>query len=165
MNEFDNLEGMLSKKREDDASRPEKIRQSRARAKERLEQMLKDSDFIARLDSIVEWMNTKSGSSFSSTHAVKLTPFFPTLDYHFLSYRIDQRVFFFKKEYFQIEVQARYQLISNIETWELTDKYVLEVQVRSGKKGNFVTYDSEEEFFDKFKAMLVRNIDNHASFK
>lgn len=165
MSEFDDLEGMLSKKREDDASRPEIARQSRAKAKEKLEQMLKESDFIARLDSIVEWMNAHSGISFSSTHAVKLTPFFPRLDYHFLSYRIDQRVFFFKKEYFQIEVHKRYQTTINQDPWELKGKDFLEVQVRSDKKGNFTTYGSEEEFFDKFKAMLVRNLDNHANFK
>ena len=42
---------------------------------------------------------------------------------------------------------------------------VLRVKMRGSRKENFMTYDTEEIFFEHFKNSLVFNIDDHARFK
>ena len=144
MSEFDDLEKKLAAKKEWDASEPERIRKSNAKKKERLEEVIQDTDLIARLDSIVGWMNTKTGSSFSSQNYIEYNSF-GSERYYSLEYTIFERVFFFKKKFFEISVH--------------------ETNVYLHYKGSLQQFDSIEEFFDKFKYKLVHNINTYSRFK
>ena len=144
MSEFDGLEKKLAAKKEWDASEPERIRKSNLKSQERLEEVIQDTDLIARLDSIVGWMNTKTGSSFTSQNSIKFSSY-GSLRYYALKYTIFERVFFFKKKFFEISVHETFVYLHY--------------------KGSLQKFNSIEEFFDTFKNQLVHNINTYSRFK
>jgi len=174
MSEFDDLEKKLAAKKEWNASEPERNRKAKESDKEQLEQVVRDTNFIDRLDSIVDWMNTKTGPSFSSKYSVELT--YPNFNYsnfnnYIFSYRIYEKTFFLKKEYFEIEASyhgaKKFMYRKEYPKIQAADDMdnVLRVKMRGSRKENFMTCDTEEIFFEHFKNSLVFNIDNHARFK